>query len=66
MSGQWPKEYKSESELADEQLIKHHIEKFIGECNLKTKAPYPWCSGNPTVLDCVNTGYCGRNPNCGE
>jgi hypothetical protein len=29
-------------------------------------APYPWCHGNPTVQDCIEAGYCQRNPSCGE
>lgn len=33
---------------------------------LEKLAPYPWCSGNPTVADCIKRGYCGRDPNCGE
>jgi hypothetical protein len=28
--------------------------------------PYPWCRGNPTKKDCVEVGYCRRDPNCGE
>ena len=28
--------------------------------------PYPWCRGNPTKQDCIDAGYCKRDPNCGE
>jgi len=28
--------------------------------------PYPWCHGNPTIQDCIEAGYCRRDPNCGE
>jgi hypothetical protein len=30
------------------------------------RTPYPWCRGNPTYQDCINAGYCKRDPNCGE
>lgn len=32
----------------------------------ESRPPYPWCSGNPTVADCVKIGFCLRDPNCGE
>ena len=32
----------------------------------RVKPPYPWCVGAPTIADCIATGYCKRNPNCGE
>lgn len=28
--------------------------------------PYPWCHGSPTKQDCIERGYCNRDPNCGE
>ena len=28
--------------------------------------PYPFCSGNPTKLDCIIAGYCRRDPACNE
>ena len=30
------------------------------------ETPYPWCHGNPTKQDCIEAGYCRRDPNCGE
>jgi hypothetical protein len=33
---------------------------------LRQKAPYPWCSGNPTIKDCIEAGCCRRNPSCGD
>jgi hypothetical protein len=32
----------------------------------KCRAPYPWCTGAPTVADCVKAGFCKRDPSCGE
>jgi hypothetical protein len=32
----------------------------------KKETPYPWCHGNPAKQDCIDAGYCRRNPNCGE
>ena len=34
--------------------------------NFTEQTPYPWCHGNPTKQDCINAGYCRRDPNCGE
>jgi len=28
--------------------------------------PYPWCHGNPTRRDCIEAGYCRKDPSCGE
>jgi hypothetical protein len=25
--------------------------------------PYPWCIGAPTITDCIQNGYCRRDPN---
>jgi hypothetical protein len=31
-----------------------------------SEPPYPWCHGNPTIKDCIEAGYCRRDPSCGE
>lgn len=28
--------------------------------------PYPWCTGEPTVVACIRRGFCGRKPSCGD
>ena len=30
------------------------------------RKPYPWCHGNPTIQDCIEAGYCRRDPSCGD
>lgn len=30
----------------------------------KKEKPYPFCHGNPTILDCMLAGYCRREISC--
>jgi hypothetical protein len=32
----------------------------------RPEPPYPWCHGNPTIKDCIEAGYCRRDPSCGD
>jgi len=33
---------------------------------LGPKPPYPWCYGAPAREDCIEAGYCKKNPTCGD
>jgi hypothetical protein len=32
----------------------------------KQEPSYPWCIGNPTKADCAKSGFCRRDPCCGN
>ena len=36
------------------------------EPTVPSHPPYPWCYGYPTREDCIEAGYCRRNPTCGD
>ena len=38
----------------------------LAEQTEREAAPYPWCHGNPTIQDCIEAGYCRRDPSCGD
>jgi hypothetical protein len=52
------------------RLVTNHIKEDLRlrmTCHTEPRTlPYPWCIGNPTKQDCLNAGYCRKDPNCGE
>lgn len=50
----------------DAEILRKTATRQSAETTAQSRAPYPWCRGNPTVEDCVRHGYCRRDPNCGE
>jgi hypothetical protein len=56
--------YGAEEIASDEDIRK--VNRFQIKEGGEPIAPYPSCSGNPTMTDCINRGYCGREYACND